>query len=58
MEKVIQSDNDKDYIFLSQLVQARGIRLGIEAHRRSKPYNMGTFIGNSMIVGLRFHGQV
>ena len=35
-------DNDKDYIFLSQLVQARGMRLGIEAHRRSKPYNMGT----------------
>lgn len=35
-------NNDKDYIFLSQLVQARGMRLGIEAHRRSKPYNMGT----------------
>ncbi|MGC6415319.1 MAG: beta-mannosidase [Bacteroidia bacterium] len=35
-------NNDKDYIYLSQLVQARGMRLGIEAHRRSKPYNMGT----------------
>ena len=35
-------DNDEDYIFLSQLVQARGMRIGIEAHRRAKPYNMGT----------------
>ena len=35
-------NNDEDYIFLSQLVQARGMRLGIEAHRRAKPYNMGT----------------
>ena len=31
-----------DYVYLSQLVQARGLRLGIEAHRRSIPYNMGT----------------
>ena len=35
-------NNDEDYIFVSQLVQARGMRLGIEAHRRAKPYNMGT----------------
>ena len=35
-------ENDEDYIFLSQLVQARGMRIGIEAHRRAKPYNMGT----------------
>ena len=27
---------------MSQLVQAKGIRIGIEAHRRAKPYNMGT----------------
>jgi beta-mannosidase len=33
---------DEDYIYVSQLVQARGIVMGIEAHRRAKPYNMGT----------------
>ncbi len=32
----------KDYVYVSQLVQAKGIRIGIEAHRRAKPYNMGT----------------
>ncbi len=32
----------EDYIYISQLVQARGITKGIEAHRRAKPYNMGT----------------
>ena len=35
-------ENDEDYVYVSQLVQARGIRMGIEAHRRAKPYNMGT----------------
>ena len=35
-------ENDEDYAYVSQLVQARGMRLGIEAHRRAKPYNMGT----------------
>lgn len=34
--------NDEDYVYLSQLLQAKGIVLGIEAHRRAKPYNMGT----------------
>ncbi|MDT7833043.1 glycoside hydrolase family 2 protein [Flavobacteriaceae bacterium S356] len=33
---------DEDYVYMSQLVQARGITKGIEAHRRAKPYNMGT----------------
>lgn len=33
---------DDDYIYVSQLVQAKGIIMGIEAHRRAKPYNMGT----------------
>ncbi|TXD53057.1 MULTISPECIES: beta-mannosidase [unclassified Polaribacter] len=33
---------DDDYIYTSQLVQAKGIVMGIEAHRRAKPYNMGT----------------
>ena len=35
-------ENDEDYVYVSQLVQARGMRMGIEAHRRAKPYNMGT----------------
>ena len=34
--------NDEDYAYVSQLVQAKGITMGIEAHRRAKPYNMGT----------------
>jgi beta-mannosidase len=32
----------EDYIYVSQLLQARGIKTAIEAHRRAKPYNMGT----------------
>lgn len=35
-------ENDEDYIYVSQLLQAKGIVLGIEAHRRAKPINMGT----------------
>jgi len=31
-----------DYIYMSQLVQAHGINIAIEAHRRAKPYCMGT----------------
>lgn len=34
--------NDLDYLYLSQLTQAKGMTLGIEAHRRARPYNMGT----------------
>ena len=34
--------NDADYIYTSQLLQAKGIVMGIEAHRRAKPNNMGT----------------
>ena len=34
--------NDEDYAYVSQLLQAKGIIMGIEAHRRAKPYNMGT----------------
>ena len=33
---------DEDYVYVSQLLQAKGIVMGIEAHRRAKPYNMGT----------------
>ena len=35
-------NNTEDYIYVSQLLQAHGIIKGIEAHRRAKPYNMGT----------------
>ncbi|MCI2229669.1 glycoside hydrolase family 2 protein [Polaribacter sp. MSW13] len=34
--------NDEDYAYVSQLLQAKGIVMGIEAHRRAKPTNMGT----------------
>ncbi|MCH2489795.1 MAG: glycoside hydrolase family 2 protein [Flavobacteriales bacterium] len=34
--------NDEDYVYMSQLLQAYGITKGILAHRRYKPYNMGT----------------
>ncbi|WP_027378327.1 beta-mannosidase [Chryseobacterium daeguense] len=30
------------YNYISQLLQARGMQVAIEAHRRAKPYNMGT----------------
>ncbi|HIB47284.1 MAG TPA: glycoside hydrolase family 2 protein [Flavobacteriaceae bacterium] len=33
---------DSDYVYVSQLLQAYGISKGILAHRRAKPYNMGT----------------
>lgn len=32
------------YNYVSQLLQARGMQIGIEAHRRNTPYNMGTLI--------------
>ena len=35
-------DHPEDYVYVSQLLQAHGITKGIEAHRRAKPYNMGT----------------
>ncbi|WP_410006672.1 beta-mannosidase [Aequorivita nionensis] len=34
--------NDDDYVYMSQLLQAYGISKGIHAQRRAKPYNMGT----------------
>ena len=33
---------DEDYVYVSQLLQAKGVVMGIEAHRRAKPNNMGT----------------
>ncbi|MDH7444878.1 beta-mannosidase [Aquimarina sp. 2201CG14-23] len=35
-------DTDEDYVYVSQLLQAYGMAKGIEAHRRAKPYNMGS----------------
>jgi beta-mannosidase len=32
----------EDYIYVSQLLQADGMKTAIEAHRRNKPYCMGT----------------
>jgi beta-mannosidase len=32
----------EDFVYVSQLLQAEGMRTGIEAHRRNKPYCMGT----------------
>ncbi|MBF4985163.1 glycoside hydrolase family 2 protein, partial [Nonlabens mediterrranea] len=34
--------NDEDYVYISQLLQAYGMSKGIQAHRRARPYNMGT----------------
>jgi beta-mannosidase len=34
--------NFEEYIYVSQLLQAYGIKTAIEAHRRAKPYCMGT----------------
>ena len=38
----LRAENLEDLIYKSQLVQARGIGLAIEAHRRAMPYCMGT----------------
>jgi len=35
-------DNLFDYAYVSQLVQAEGVSVALEAHRRAKPYCMGT----------------
>lgn len=32
----------EDYIYVSQILQAEGMKTAIEAHRRAKPYCMGT----------------
>jgi beta-mannosidase len=34
--------NFEDYIYVSQLLQAEGMKTAIEAHRRNKPYCMGS----------------
>ncbi len=35
-------EKDEDYVYVSQLLQAKGMVMGIEAQRLAKPYNMGT----------------
>ena len=35
-------DDFEDFIYLSQFMQAEAVKVGIEAHRRAKPYCMGT----------------
>ncbi len=35
-------NNEEDYVYVSQLLQANGMVMGFEAQRRAKPYNMGT----------------
>ncbi|MBJ7881704.1 beta-mannosidase [Gelidibacter salicanalis] len=35
-------DQPEDYVYMSQLLQAFGMTKGFEAHRRARPYNMGT----------------
>lgn len=43
MQKLYNVPNDlNDYIYVSQLLQADGMKTAIEAHRRAKPYCMGT----------------
>ena len=37
-----QPQDFKEYVYLSQLSQAYGMEIAIEAHRTAKPYNMGT----------------
>ncbi len=34
--------NFEDYVYMSKVLQAYGITKGMEAHRRAKPYNMGS----------------
>jgi beta-mannosidase len=35
-------ENVDDFVYVSQLLQARGMKIAIEAHRRAMPYCMGT----------------
>jgi len=37
-----QPKNFESYVYVSQLLQARGITMAIRAHRRARPYCMGT----------------
>lgn len=41
LDYIVPTDFVK-YNYVSQLLQSRGMQIAIEAHRRAKPYNMGT----------------
>ena len=34
----------RNYLYVSQLLQAEGVKVAIEAHRIAKPYNMGSLV--------------
>lgn len=36
--------NFENYLYLSQLLQAEGVKVAIEAHRIKKPFNMGSLV--------------
>ena len=38
----VQPKDFEEYVYLSQISQAYGMEIAIEAHRTAKPYNMGT----------------
>lgn len=40
----IVPDEFEKYIYVSQLLQARGMQIAVEAHHRHKPYCMGTLV--------------
>ncbi|GAK94539.1 beta-mannosidase [Nonlabens ulvanivorans] len=44
--------NDRDYVYVSQLLQAYGMSKGIQAHRRARLITWERSTGNSTIAGL------
>ena len=43
MEKYFKVPDDfSEFVYMSQYLQAEAVKIGIEAHRRAKPYCMGT----------------
>mgnify|MGYP000703191912 CR=1 FL=1 len=39
---IVPKNNFENYVYVSQLLQAKGMKTAIEAHRRAKPYCLGT----------------
>ena len=59
MEREYHKPKDfESLLYLSQILQADGIRIGIEAHRRNKKNAKDPFIGSLMIVGTMHPGLV
>ena len=45
MERYYRTPRDfESFAYVSQLLQAEGMKIGIEAHRRAKPYCMGSLL--------------